>query len=98
MHLSDCNWTRNHNHLVHKRTLNHLAKLPNQHPPTPSLPSPLHPFQISGSALDLTLLDATYKTTESSMLMYFLVVQISCGVIVTQEEAILILAKALQTI
>ena len=20
--LSDCNWTRNHNHLVHKRTLN----------------------------------------------------------------------------
>ena len=70
----------------------------NQHPPTPSLPSPLHPFQISGSALDLTLLDATYKTTESSMLMYFLVVQISCGVIVTQEETILILAKALQTI
>ena len=25
--LSDCNWTRNHHHLVHKRTLNHLAKL-----------------------------------------------------------------------
>ena len=25
--LSDCNWTRAHNHLVHKRTLNHLAKL-----------------------------------------------------------------------
>ena len=25
--LSDCNWTRTHNHLVHKRTLNHLAKL-----------------------------------------------------------------------
>ena len=24
---SDCNWTRTHNHLVHKRTLNHLAKL-----------------------------------------------------------------------
>ena len=24
--LSDCNWTRTHNHLVHKRTLNHLAK------------------------------------------------------------------------
>ena len=24
-HLSDCNWTRTHNHLVHKRTLNHLA-------------------------------------------------------------------------
>ena len=23
----DCNWTRTHNHLVHKRTLNHLAKL-----------------------------------------------------------------------
>ena len=23
---SDCNWTRTHNHLVHKRTLNHLAK------------------------------------------------------------------------
>ena len=23
--LSDCNWTRTHNHLVHKRTLNHLA-------------------------------------------------------------------------
>ena len=22
-----CNWTRNHNHLVHKQTLNHLAKL-----------------------------------------------------------------------
>ena len=22
-----CNWTRTHNHLVHKRTLNHLAKL-----------------------------------------------------------------------
>ena len=22
---SDCNWTRTHNHLVHKRTLNHLA-------------------------------------------------------------------------
>ena len=25
--LSDCNWTRTHNHLVHKPTLNHLAKL-----------------------------------------------------------------------
>ena len=25
--LSDCNWTRTHNHLVHKGTLNHLAKL-----------------------------------------------------------------------
>ena len=25
--LSDCNWTRTHNHFVHKRTLNHLAKL-----------------------------------------------------------------------
>ena len=25
--LSDCNWTRTHNHWVRKRTLNHLAKL-----------------------------------------------------------------------
>ena len=25
--LGDCNWTWTHNHLVHKRTLNHLAKL-----------------------------------------------------------------------
>ena len=25
--LSGCNWTWTHNHLVHKRTLNHLAKL-----------------------------------------------------------------------
>ena len=25
--LCDCNWTRTHNHLVRKRTLNHLAKL-----------------------------------------------------------------------
>ena len=25
--LSDSNWTRTRNHLVHKRTLNHLAKL-----------------------------------------------------------------------
>ena len=25
--VSDCNWTRNHNHLVNKKTLNHLAKL-----------------------------------------------------------------------
>ena len=25
--LSECNWTRTHNHLVRKRTLNHLAKL-----------------------------------------------------------------------
>ena len=25
--LSDCSWTRIHNHLVHKETLNHLAKL-----------------------------------------------------------------------
>ena len=25
--LSDCNWIRIHNHLVRKRTLNHLAKL-----------------------------------------------------------------------
>ena len=25
--LSDCNWTRSHNHLVCKQTLNHLAKL-----------------------------------------------------------------------
>ena len=25
--LSDCNWTRTHNQLVRKRTLNHLAKL-----------------------------------------------------------------------
>ena len=23
----DCNWIRTHNHLIHKRTLNHLAKL-----------------------------------------------------------------------
>ena len=23
----DCNWTRTHNHLLRKRTLNHLAKL-----------------------------------------------------------------------
>ena len=27
--LSDCNGTRTHNHLVRKRTLNHLAKLDN---------------------------------------------------------------------
>ena len=25
--IPDCNWIRTHNHLVHKRTLNHLAKL-----------------------------------------------------------------------
>ena len=25
--LFDCNWTRTHNHFVHKRTLNHLVKL-----------------------------------------------------------------------
>ena len=25
--LSDCTWTQTHNHLVHKRTLNHFAKL-----------------------------------------------------------------------
>ena len=25
--LIDCNWTRTHNHLVRKRTLNHLTKL-----------------------------------------------------------------------
>ena len=25
--LSDCNWTPTHNHLVHKETLNHLAKV-----------------------------------------------------------------------
>ena len=25
--LSDCNWARTHSHLVHKQTLNHLAKL-----------------------------------------------------------------------
>ena len=25
--VSDCNWTRTQNHLVRKRTLNHLAKL-----------------------------------------------------------------------
>ena len=25
--LSDCNWTRTHNDSVHKRTLNHLAKI-----------------------------------------------------------------------
>ena len=25
--LYDCNWTQTHNHLVRKRTLNHLAKL-----------------------------------------------------------------------
>ena len=25
--IRDCNWTRTHNHLVRKRTLNHLAKL-----------------------------------------------------------------------
>ena len=28
--VSDCNWIRTHNHLVHKRTLNHLAKLASQ--------------------------------------------------------------------
>ena len=27
IHLSDCNWARTLNHLVLKRTLNHLAKL-----------------------------------------------------------------------
>ena len=27
--VRDCNWTRTHNHLVHKQTLNHLAKLAN---------------------------------------------------------------------
>ena len=26
--LTDYNWTRTQNHLVHKQTLNHLAKLP----------------------------------------------------------------------
>ena len=26
-YISDCNWTRPHNHLIRKRTLNHLAKL-----------------------------------------------------------------------
>ena len=30
---SDCNWTRTHNHLVHKRTLNHLANLALVSPP-----------------------------------------------------------------
>ena len=25
--LSDCDWARTHNHLVHKRRLNHLTKL-----------------------------------------------------------------------
>ena len=28
--LSDCSWTRNDNHLVHKRTLNHLASYSHQ--------------------------------------------------------------------
>ena len=28
--LSECNWTWTHNHLVHKPTLNHLAKVPKQ--------------------------------------------------------------------
>ena len=28
--LSDCNCTRTHDHLVHERTLNHLAKLTNE--------------------------------------------------------------------
>ena len=27
--LSECNWTRTHNHLVHKQTLNHLANWSN---------------------------------------------------------------------
>ena len=27
--LTNCNWTRTHHHLVHKGTLNHLAKLAN---------------------------------------------------------------------
>ena len=27
--LSDCNWTQTHNHLAHKLTRNHLAKLAN---------------------------------------------------------------------
>ena len=27
MWLCDCNWTRTHNHLAHKQTLNHLAQL-----------------------------------------------------------------------
>ena len=25
--ISDCNWTRTHNHLIHKRTLIYLAKM-----------------------------------------------------------------------
>ena len=29
--LSDCNWTRTQNHLIRKRTLNHLAKLNSAH-------------------------------------------------------------------
>ena len=27
LEISDCSWTWTHNHLVHKRTLNHLAKM-----------------------------------------------------------------------
>ena len=31
LYLNHCNWTRTHNHLVRKRTLNHLAKLTSEH-------------------------------------------------------------------
>ena len=42
---SDCNWTQNQNHLVLKRTLNHLAKLAVKHNPTwPQIP--YHPYSI----------------------------------------------------
>ena len=40
---TDCNWTRTHNHLIHKQTLNHLAKpasaLASSKPNAPNAPA-----------------------------------------------------------
>ena len=56
--LSDCNWTRTHNHLVHKRTLNYLAKM-------------WQPFDMIRTYSQIDCTDK-YSQHSSKLLLFFL--------------------------
>ena len=56
--LSDCNWTRSHNHLVQRRTLNHSAKI-------------LQPFDMIRTYSQMHRTDK-YSQHSSKLLLFFL--------------------------
>ena len=53
--LSDCNWTRTHNHLVRKQTHNHLAKLASLQSSCSHLKIPQAKFPLSNCSLILSV-------------------------------------------